>query len=117
MVIKILVVEDDVTISKLFVKFLKKSGFEAHTAPSAEEAEKILNIEALKKNITPKFYNVALGKYPKSALEYDAWLITGSPKSCYENDEWMIWLKDFIQKAYEAQMPLVGICFGHQIVA
>ena len=47
MLIKILVVEDDVTISKLFVKFLKKSGFEAHTAASAEEAEKILNIEEM----------------------------------------------------------------------
>ena len=47
MAIKILVVEDDVTISKVFVAYLTKSGFEAQTAASAEEAEKILNIEEM----------------------------------------------------------------------
>ena len=45
MVIKILVVEDDVSISKSFVEFLTKSGFETTTAASAEAAELILNIE------------------------------------------------------------------------
>ena len=47
MVTKILVVEDDVVVSKLFVAFLTKSGFEAQTAASAEEAEKIFNIEEM----------------------------------------------------------------------
>lgn len=52
MVIKILVVEDDVTISKLFVEFLTKSGFETKTAVSAEAAQEILNIEAMNIVIT-----------------------------------------------------------------
>ena len=47
MVIKILIVEDDVSISKSFVEFLTKSGFETTTAVSAEAAELILNIEAM----------------------------------------------------------------------
>jgi len=52
MVIKILVVEDDVTISKLFFEFLTKSGFETKTAISAEAAEEILNIEEMNIVIT-----------------------------------------------------------------
>jgi two-component system, cell cycle response regulator len=42
MAIKILVVDDDVDVSRLLVKFLIKSGFETESADSAEEAEEIL---------------------------------------------------------------------------
>ena len=38
MVTKILIVEDDVAVSKLLSEFLTKSGFEIHSAKSAEEA-------------------------------------------------------------------------------
>lgn len=47
----------------------------------------------------------------------DGWLITGSPRGAYDDDPWIAPLEDFIRAAHTLQKPLVGICFGHQIIA
>jgi len=47
----------------------------------------------------------------------DAWLITGSRHGAYEDHEWIPPLEDLIRKVYAADKPMVGICFGHQIIA
>ena len=52
MTIKILVVDDDIDVSRLLVKFLIKSGFETESADSAEEAEEILKHEEINTVLT-----------------------------------------------------------------
>jgi DNA-binding NtrC family response regulator len=52
MSIKILVVDDDVDVSKLLMKFLIKSGFKTESANSAEEAEEILKNEEINMVLT-----------------------------------------------------------------
>lgn len=52
---------------------------------------------------------------PVSDLE--AIIITGSPAGVYDQTPWMQPLRDFIRAAYTARLPMVGICFGHQIMA
>jgi GMP synthase-like glutamine amidotransferase len=48
----------------------------------------------------------------------DAVLVTGSSAGVYDNHlSWMEPLRAFIRSAYAAKTPMVGICFGHQIVA
>ena len=48
----------------------------------------------------------------------DAVLITGSSAGVYDNHlAWMEPLRAFIRSAYAVKTPMVGICFGHQIVA
>lgn len=47
----------------------------------------------------------------------DAYLITGSPSGVYDSDLWIDELGDFIRRGYQAGRKLVGICFGHQIIA
>ena len=48
----------------------------------------------------------------------DAVLITGSSAGVYDNHlSWMEPLRNFIRGAYAHRTPMVGICFGHQIVA
>ena len=49
---KILVVEDDLAVSKLLSEFLTKSGFQITSAKSAEEAEEILKNEEIKTVLT-----------------------------------------------------------------
>ncbi len=44
-------------------------------------------------------------------------LITGSPAGVYEDHAWLEPLRVFIRGAYQADTPMVGICFGHQIMA
>jgi GMP synthase-like glutamine amidotransferase len=44
-------------------------------------------------------------------------LITGSPFGVYDSTPWMDPLRGFIRAAHAAKVPMVGICFGHQIIA
>jgi GMP synthase (glutamine-hydrolysing) len=55
--------------------------------------------------------------FPDSVEECDGWLITGSKHGAYEDLEFIPPLEDFIRKAHESGVPMVGICFGHQIIA
>ncbi|WP_297111690.1 gamma-glutamyl-gamma-aminobutyrate hydrolase family protein [uncultured Devosia sp.] len=43
--------------------------------------------------------------------------ITGSSAGVYEDHDWLPPLREFIRKAYAARTPMLGICFGHQVMA
>ena len=47
----------------------------------------------------------------------EAVLITGSAAGVYDDHFWLDPLRAFIRSAYSAQVPMLGICFGHQIMA
>lgn len=47
----------------------------------------------------------------------DAYIITGSRYSVYEDELWIKALAEFVAKLLAARRKLVGICFGHQLVA
>lgn len=49
--------------------------------------------------------------------QVEALLITGSSHGVYDPLPWIAPLKDFIKQAYARHLPMVGICFGHQIMA
>lgn len=57
------------------------------------------------------------GKLPASVHETDGWLITGSKYGAYDDLAWIQPLERFLREAYDAAIPIVGICFGHQILA
>lgn len=62
-------------------------------------------------------YDVRRGEYPATLDECDAYLITGSRDSVYDEAEWIDALTDFVIRLDEARKSLVGICFGHQLIA
>lgn len=47
----------------------------------------------------------------------EAILITGAAAGVYDELDWMAPLEDFVRKAYVNQTPMVGVCFGHQLIA
>lgn len=62
-------------------------------------------------------YDVEGGTVPEDPLECDGWLITGSKHGAYEDHPWIPPLEALIRKIHAAGVPLVGVCFGHQIIA
>ena len=61
-------------------------------------------------------YRVTEGEFPQAG-DCDAYLITGSPKGVYDDEAWIARLSEFICRTHAHQTKLVGICFGHQILA
>ena len=49
--------------------------------------------------------------------DYDAWIITGSASSVTDNHSWISLLQNKIVYAYQNSIPVLGICFGHQIIS
>lgn len=62
-------------------------------------------------------YDVECGEYPTDIDEVDAYLITGSKSSVYDDKPWIAVLMDFVRELDRRRKKLVGICFGHQLVA
>lgn len=62
-------------------------------------------------------YDVEQGEYPADINEVDAYLITGSKSSVYDDKPWIGVLMDFVRQLDERHKKIVGICFGHQLVA
>ena len=76
---------------------------------------------ALLKKVDPtlafRVYDVELGEYPADIDEVDAYLITGSKSSVYDGKPWIAALMEFVRELDRRHKKLVGICFGHQLVA
>ena len=62
-------------------------------------------------------WNVVDMDFPEGPEAADGWLITGSKHGAYEDHPWIPPLEELIRRAYAAGVPIVGVCFGHQIVA
>ncbi|MDJ0614465.1 MAG: type 1 glutamine amidotransferase [Rhizobiaceae bacterium] len=62
-------------------------------------------------------YPVVQNQFPASEADCDGWLITGSKHGAYEDHEWIPPLEELIRNSYKKNIPLVGVCFGHQIMA
>ncbi|SCZ54735.1 GMP synthase (glutamine-hydrolysing) [Epibacterium ulvae] len=62
-------------------------------------------------------FAVVDGVFPDTIEAADGWLVTGSKHGAYESHSWIPPLEALIREIYAAKRPLVGVCFGHQIIA
>ena len=62
-------------------------------------------------------WNVVDNDFPSAVDAADGWLVTGSKHGAYENHPWIPPLEDFIRSVYADGRPMIGVCFGHQIIA
>jgi GMP synthase-like glutamine amidotransferase len=61
-------------------------------------------------------WNVAEGELPPGPEAADAFLVTGSPAGVYDDLPWIEPLEGFLRAA-SGRAALVGVCFGHQVMA
>ncbi|MCB1370769.1 MAG: type 1 glutamine amidotransferase, partial [Rhodobacteraceae bacterium] len=77
--------------------------------------------EAMLRSVDPGLefttVRVVAGEMPAAPTQADAWIVTGSRHGVYDDLPWIAPLKDFLRDCIAARVPVVGICFGHQILA
>ena len=62
-------------------------------------------------------YRLIDGQFPTDLSECDAYLITGSRTGVYDECDWIPPAEGLVRSLIEAKIPVVGICFGHQLIA
>lgn len=62
-------------------------------------------------------FNVVDMDFPAGPEACEGWLVTGSKHGAYEDHAWIPPLEDLIRAIHASGRPMVGVCFGHQIIA
>ncbi|MFT5194740.1 MAG: GMP synthase-like glutamine amidotransferase [Candidatus Promineifilaceae bacterium] len=68
-------------------------------------------------DVTLECFDVTAGHYPQNRDDFDGFITTGSKYSVYDDLDWIKTLTVFFQTIHEEGRKLVGVCFGHQMMA
>lgn len=74
-------------------------------------------IGAAHPGVTFDTVSVASGDALPDPGTLQAILITGSPAGVYDPLDWIAPLEAFVRAAHARRVPMVGVCFGHQLIA
>ncbi|ELY50293.1 type 1 glutamine amidotransferase [Natronorubrum bangense] len=61
-------------------------------------------------------FNATEGEVPHG-FEYDGAVVTGSRSSVYWDEAWIQATKEWVGDAIERDIPFLGVCWGHQLLA
>jgi GMP synthase (glutamine-hydrolysing) len=66
-------------------------------------------------------FKVSEGMFPPAVSatdwRYDGVVISGSQTSAYDDLDWIHELTEWVRRAHTADVPILGICWGHQFLA
>lgn len=68
-------------------------------------------------NLQLTIFDVERGELPSHVDAADAYLITGSRHGVNDGFPWIEQLEHFVRALHVAQKKVIGICFGHQLIA
>jgi len=62
-------------------------------------------------------WDVEQGEIPEDLEAVDGYIITGSKSSVYDDKPWIRNLEALVRDLNDGRHKLIGICFGHQVIA
>jgi len=74
-------------------------------------------IAAADSSATFETVRLAEGETLPDPAALQAILITGSAAGVYDDLDWIAPLESFVRAAYDKKVSMVGVCFGHQMIA
>jgi GMP synthase-like glutamine amidotransferase len=57
------------------------------------------------------------GQLPDARADHDAVLLTGSRADAFSDEDWVVALRRHVEGLLRQGTPLLGVCFGHQLIA
>lgn len=66
---------------------------------------------------TVEVFNTVQGQYPASYDDFDVVLLTGSRADSFSQEPWVLALRQQVEQLLQAKKKLLGVCFGHQLIA
>lgn len=79
--------------------------------------ERVLRGAAEDDPVAFEVFDCRVGSYPPDPGSFDGYVITGSRHSVYEPLCWIDALGRFVRNLVESGGRVVGVCFGHQLIA
>jgi GMP synthase-like glutamine amidotransferase len=64
-----------------------------------------------------RIYDIVEGERPSAPDECEGYVTTGSRASVYEEEPWILGFAGLVREIHNARVPLIGVCFGHQMLA
>ncbi|KTD67325.1 MULTISPECIES: glutamine amidotransferase-related protein [Legionella] len=74
-------------------------------------------LQQVASNLTFTVYDVRCDELPSHLDAADAYIITGSRHGVNDGFPWITGLEEFVLRLHEANKKVIGICFGHQLIA
>ena len=72
---------------------------------------------AIGEQVSYKIFQTWQGELPPSVNTDEMYLVPGSLDSAYDDKPWIVALVKWIEHAYCRGAKLMGVCFGHQVIA
>ncbi|ELY64373.1 type 1 glutamine amidotransferase [Natronococcus jeotgali] len=61
-------------------------------------------------------FDITQGELPET-YAFDGAVVTGSRTSVYWEEEWIAATKEWVEEAIARDVPFIGVCWGHQLLA
>jgi GMP synthase-like glutamine amidotransferase len=63
------------------------------------------------------YFDAIYGDFPEEVDACAGYIVSGSKHNAYDDEAWILSLMDFIRACHSKSKKMIGICFGHQVIA